>query len=116
MEGSGSFLPFPIKCDVTSTYRWYGLEVPCKFSKPNEINFEDENCCSWIQWHLIELGYSLPIFKDDSGNSPIGDAAHGVSGKYSVELEEAINSYCIRYHTDRSDFIDDIESRVEVGL
>ena len=116
MEGSGSFLPFPIKCDVTSTYRWYGLEVPCKFSKPNEINFEDENCCSWIQWHLVELGYSLPIFKDDSGNSPIGDAAHGVSGKYSVELEEAINSYCIRYHTDRSDFIDDIESRVEVGL
>ena len=116
MEGSGSFLPFPIKCDVTSTYRWYGLEVPCKFSKPNEINFEDENCCSWIQWHLVELGYSLPIFKDDNGNSPIGDAAHGVSGKYSVELEEAINSYCIRYHTDRSNFIDDIESRVEVGL
>lgn len=116
MESSGDFLPFPIKCDVTATYRWYGLELPCKFSKPTSLDLDDENTCSWVQWHLVELGYALPIFKDADGNSPIGDAAHGVSGKRSQELDEAIRTYCNRYHIDQNDFIDDIEQRVEVGI
>ena len=116
MENSGSFLPFPIKCDVTASYRWYGLEIPCKFSKPETLDLLSENDISWVQWHLVESGFELPIFKDEHGNKPIGDAAHGVSGQISLEMKEAISQYCNRYRIQREEFLDDIESRVELGI
>ena len=117
MEKAGAFLPFPIKCDVTATYRWYGLEIPCKFEKPLDVNnLESENDLSWVQWHLIEMGHELPVFKDAQGNKPRGDAAHGVSGKHSDQLDNAIESYCNRYKISKEEFLDDIETRVQVGI
>ena len=116
MENAGSFLPFPIKCDVTTSYRWYGLELPCKFEKPEDLLLESVNDISWIQWHLAEMGFELPIFKDEDGNKPIGDAAHGVSGQASLEMREAIKTYCNRYNLEETQFLDDIEQRVELGL
>lgn len=116
MEGAGSFLPFPIKCDVTTTYRWYGLEIPCSFEKPKDLSLESENDISWVQWHLVEMGFELPNFKDKDGNDPIGDAAHGVSGQISDTMMSAINEYCDRYHISKDSFIDDIKQRVETGI
>lgn len=115
MESAGSFLPFPIKCDVTISYRWYGLEIPCKFHKPDSLNDMSADSLSWVQWHLVDLGYELPAFKNDDGSDPIGDASKGVSGKDSKELHEAISKYCDRYSIVESEFLDDIEARVETG-
>lgn len=115
MEGAGSFLPFPIKCDVTTSYRWYGLEIPCKFEEPKDLSLKSENDISWVQWHLVEMGFELPNFKDKDGNDPIGDAAHGVSGQMSDTMMSAINEYCDRYHISKDSFIDDIKQRVETG-
>ncbi len=115
MESAGSFLPFPIKCDVTATYRWYGLELPCKFKKPDTLDLEDSEVCSWVQWNLVESGYELPVFKDENGNKPIGDAAHGVSGKVSDIMLAAIDDYCNRYNIQKHDFIEDINQRVMYG-
>ena len=115
MESAGSFLPFPIKCDVTASYRWYGLELPCKFTKPENLELDSENDISWVQWHLVEVGFELPIFKDKNGNKPIGDAAHGVSGQISQEMLDSIELYCNRYNINKVDFLDDIEKRVEAG-
>lgn len=116
MEGAGSFLPFPINCDVTTTYRWYGLEIPCKFDIPTDLSLNSENDISWVQWHLVEMGFELPNFKDKNGNDPIGDAAHGVSGQLSDEMTKAIETYCDRYHISKDSFIDDIMQRVETGI
>ena len=116
MESAGSFLPFPIKCDVTASYRWYGLEIPCKFTKPKSLELDSENDISWVQWHLIETGSELPIFKDKDGNKPIGDAAHGVSGIKSKEMLDEIESYCDRYHINKDEFLDHIEQRVKAGF
>ena len=115
MEGAGSFLPFPINCDVEVSYRWYGLEAPCKYKKPKRIDTEDFDEIRWLQYHLVELEYHLPSFKDADGNDPIGDAAHGISGQRSPQMEEAIIQYCDRYNILEEDFIKDIEQRVEVG-
>ena len=113
MESSGNFLPFPIKCDVEVSYRWYGLEAPCKYTKPESLDNIDEEGLKWVQYHLVELGYELPTFKDSEGNAPIGDAAHGISGIDSPEFQQAIITYCNRYNVPLNEFIDDIETRVE---
>ena len=117
MESAGAFLPFPIKCDVTASYRWYGLEVPCKFDKPSKLSSDlNISDIGWIQWHLIEMGYELPVFNDENGNKPIGDAAHGVSGKWSDAMDTAIETYCHRYNISEGMFLDDIEKRVSYGI
>ena len=115
MEKAGDFLPFPINCDVEVSYRWYGLEAPCKYPKTSSINTQDFDEIRWIQYHLVELEYHLPNFKDRDGNDPIGDAAHGISGQRSQEMEDAIQTYCNRYNISLDKFLDDIEQRVEVG-
>ena len=116
MENSGSFLPFPIKCDVTATYRWYGLEIPCKWDKPDTLENLTESEIKWVQWNLVEMGYELPTFKDENGDDPIGDAAHGVSGRISDTFYESISDYCNRYNIEKVDFINNIDQRVQSGL
>lgn len=116
MEGSGSFLPFDISCDVTINYRWYGLEAPCEYPKPSSLSTEDADEIKWIQYMLTELEYHLPIYKDEDGNKPRGDAAHGVNGVRSEELDEAIRSYCKKYNCLLDDFIENIEYRVTNGV
>lgn len=120
MEGAGNFLPFPISCDVETTLRWYGLEYPCPYVKPNSFSFEtletmseDEIC--WIQYHLLESEYLLPKFPDKDGNAPIGNAAKGISGIVSNEMIEAIKDYMKLYSLSEQSFIDHIETLVQKG-
>lgn len=125
MESAGSFLPFPIKCDVTATYRWYGLELPCSFKKPTTMKYAirgddpselSVNDISWVQWHLVELGYELPVYRDSEGNKPRGDAAHGVSGVWSQEYQDAVFDYCNSYDIPIESFLDHIECKAVFGI
>ena len=67
MSDAGSFLPFPINCDVTTTLRWYGLEYPCAYEKPARMDELSEEGIKWLQYQLCELEYILPTFKDENG-------------------------------------------------
>lgn len=113
---AADFLPFPSKCDVTTTLRWYGLEYPCQYTKPVSINTDVKDEIKWIQYHLFECEYELPVFNDENGDKPRGDAALGVNGVLSDQYREAINDYIHRHNLSSSDdFIDDIERRVIYG-
>ena len=118
MSEAGNFLPFKINCDVTTTLRWYGLEYPCKYSKPTTIAdptalTADE--IAWVQYHLFELEYKLPIHKKD-GVKLEGDAALGVDGEWSDELSSYILDYIQKYHISEDSFIDHIENKVVYDL
>lgn len=119
MVEAASFLPFPSKCDVTTTLRWYGLEYPCKYDRPrNDVNLDEltSSEIAWIQYHLVEMEYELPIYKDENGEKPKGDAAIGVNGKISNELKSAIRDYMNRYNiVDFNDFMDHINNKVMKG-
>ena len=115
MRKAAEFLPFSMKCDVTTTLRWYGLEYPCKYPKPASIETEDPEEIKWIQYHLFESEYVLPIYKEADGSKPRGDAAMGVNGIKSEEYTSAIAHYLGRYQVSQSDFLDDIERRVTYG-
>lgn len=115
MIEAADFLPFPIKCDVETTHRWYGLFYQCPYCKPKGIDTEDPEEVKWIQYHLYEMEYILPVFKDSEGNKPRGDAAKGVNGVISPEYSDAINNYISRYGISRDEFIDHIEYRVSYG-
>ena len=112
---AASFLPFPSKCDVTTTLRWYGLEYPCKYPKPTSILTKDPEEVKWIQYHLFEMEYKLPVFKNEDGSKPRGDAALGVNGIISDEYNEGITHYLGRFHVTQEEFLDDIERRVTYG-
>ena len=114
---AGSFLPFTISCDLETTERWYGLGLDSitKHAKPSSFENLSEDNIKWIQCHLCEMEYVLPLFNDKDGNKPRGDAAHGVSGIWSSEMDESIEDYCKRYHVSRDNFFDNIESRVQRG-
>lgn len=118
MSSAGSFFPFTISCDVATSYKWYGLDYPCTYTKPENIsedtdfNSMPESQIAWIQYHLFECEYTLPIYKDANGKSPIGDASYGVNGVWSSEVYNAIHDYCTRYGIQISDFIDNIYQRV----
>lgn len=116
MCGAADFLPFPINCDVETTFRWYGLDYICNHKKPTDVHTEDPDEIMWIQYHLIESEYILPVFNDENGDKPRGDAAKGVNGKRSPEMEDAIKDYIRRYRIDESRFIDFIEKFVSTGL
>lgn len=116
MCSAADFLPFPINCDVETTFRWYGLDYICNHKKPTDVNTEDPDEIMWIQYHLIESEYILPVFNDETGDKPRGDAAKGVNGKRSPEMEDAIKDYIRRYRIDESRFIDFIEKFVSTGL
>ena len=118
MSEAGSFLPFTISCDVETSYKWYGLSFPCPYERPEVL--EGENPFSkltppqikWIQYHLFECEYTLPVYKDKDGKKPLGDAALGVNGIWSQETEDALNDYLHRYRVSLDNFIDNIFHRV----
>jgi DNA polymerase I-like protein with 3'-5' exonuclease and polymerase domains len=116
MSEAGNFLPFTINCDVTTTYRWYGLDCPCLYTKPTSIENLTEDEIKWIQYHLFECEYVLPVFNDSDGKKPIGDAALGVNGIWSEEVKDAISDYLNRYHISKDDFINHIEEKVVYDL
>lgn len=118
MVNAGSFLPFAINCDLEITYRWYGLSVNSiayKHQKPESLDNMSEDNIKWVQAHICEMEYVLPLFNDENGEKPRGDAAHGVNGIWTQELSDSIDDYCVRFNIPKSDFISDIQQRVECG-
>lgn len=120
MSEAGSFLPFPINCDVTTSFRWYGAELPCKYKKPDWFDFSQlkelsEDEIKWIQFHLFDLEYKLPVIKNENGEKPIGDAALGINGIVTPQLEQAILEYEGKYKIDDSQFIDHLYQTCEFG-
>lgn len=116
MSEAGSFLPFTISCDVTTTLRWYGLEYPCKYSRPASIDTVEPDEVAWIQYHLVELEYLMPVFKEADGSKPRGDKAVGVNGRISDEYQAAIFDYMNRYKLRPDQFIDHIDKKVVEGV
>ena len=116
MSEAGSFLPFTISCDVTTTLRWYGLEYPCKYTRPTNIDTVEPDEVAWIQYHLVELEYVLPVFKEPDGSKPRGDKAVGVNGRVSDEYQAAIFDYMNRYKLRPDQFIDHIDKKVVEGV
>lgn len=119
MCDAASFLPFPSKCDVTTTIRWYGLEYPCQYPKPNSFDGDwsklTEDEIKWVQYHLFDLEYTFPVFKNEDGSKPRGDAALGISGKLTDEFVAAYDDYMSNRHITPDRFLDDIEYRVVQG-
>lgn len=122
MSSAGNFLPFPISCDVDITHKWYGLSYPCSYDTPEELSSDTsfgslpENQIKWIQYHLFECEYTLPVYKDKDGKKPIGDAALGVNGVWSQESEDALNDYLSKYRVSSDNFVDNIFHRVNGDL
>lgn len=120
---AASFLPFESKCDVETTLRWYGLEYPCPFSKPegltsfnmDSLNELSDNDISWIQYCLTECEYQLPVYKNPDGSKPNGIAARGVNGVPSDYLAVCIVNYLEKYGITENMFIDHIERIVFNG-
>lgn len=115
---AAEFLPFDSKCDVETSFRWYGLSYPCPYPKPESIDdlsrlSVDE--IKWIQYNLFEHEYTLPIYKDENGEKPKGDAAKGVNGVISEELHEAIRSYVRKYGITKAQFIQHIDTNTVKG-
>lgn len=113
---AGSFLPFPIKCDVEVSLRWYGLSYPCEYQEPEDLQDLTEDEIKWLQYHLLEMEYILPVYNDSSGAKPIGDAAKGINGVYSMEMQDAIIDYKNKYglYSDY-EFIQHIHNHVYYG-
>ena len=118
MSEAGNFLPFTISCDVATTYKWYGLDYPCAYDMPTTIDKDSmtESEIKWVQYHLFECEYQLPIYNDKDGKKPIGDASLGINGMWSQELDDAITDYLNRYHISKDDFINHIEEKVNYNL
>lgn len=117
MVEAADFLPFASKCDVTTTLRWYGLEYPCPYTRPTSLENLTPDEIKWVQYHLCELEYQLPVFKDENGEKPRGDAALGVNGIISEEYDRAIAHYRDRYSiTSDEQFIEHIDNKVCKGV
>lgn len=101
MEQAGSFLPFPISCDIEMTFRWYGLSVDdiLSYDPPTSIDFDSmsESNIKWLQSRLFEQGYDMPVFKNADGSKPIGVAAMGINGVVSTALKDAYSDYKQKY-------------------
>lgn len=113
---AANFLPFESKCDVTITYRWYGMEYPCKYPEPKSLDNLSEDEIKWVQYFLFENGYDLPIFKDENGKKPEGDAGLGVNGIMTDECKSFIDDYCNRYNITHDKFIKHIYLKSHTGL
>lgn len=121
MVEAGNFLPFEIRCDVESTYRWYGISIEdiAEREKPSNLNWEtmSQSNIEWVQCMLCENEYLLPVFKEEDGSKPKGVRAKGVNGKITDELKQSVEDYKNRYnlHTDE-EFIEHIEAKVVRGV
>ena len=116
---AANFLPFPITCDVTTTYRWYGIELESveSFDKPESLDNLTESNIKWIQAMIYENEYLLPVYPNEDGSKPRGDAALGVNGVWSEELQSHIDDYMSRYQIKSdSEFINHIERKVTSGV
>ena len=121
MVQAADFLPFTSKCDVTTSYRWYGLEYPCTHKKPESFKSledichlsDDETC--WLQYMLYEMEYPLPTHKDILGEEFRGDKALGIDGIYSDELVQYVKDYTSKYNVHIEDFVDAIWTQVDQG-
>lgn len=116
MSSAGDFLPFEISCDVEVSYRWYGMEYPCPYSKPESLKDMTEDNIKWVQYHLVECEYELPVLPNEDGSKPIGDAAHGVNGVVTDEMMTFIKSYEKDYGVTDETFLDHIERRVDQDI
>jgi len=96
---AADFLPFPSKCDVTVSYRWYGLEYPCPYPKPNSLDTMVGGMISWVKYHLFESGYDVKV--DEEWND---------------ECQEFVNDYLQRYNTSKDNFIEHIYNKVHLGI
>lgn len=112
---AANFLPFPSKCDVTTTIRWYGEEFPCKYPKPSNFDTTDAEEVKWVQYHLREMEYLLPVFKEADGSKPKGDPAHGINGVITDEYKTCIQDYMNRRNIIQDEFIDYIEDETLYG-
>lgn len=115
MCDAADFLPFSSKCDVTISYRWYGLEYPCPYTRPETLSDMSESEINWVLYHLFEVGYELPVYTGPNGEKPEGDAAHGISGILSDTALTHIRDYCNRYNIIETDFINHIYTKVHTG-
>lgn len=117
MSQAGDFMPFSINCDVETWYRWSGMDVPCPYSEPLYFNLDEmsDDEIKWVQYHILECEYLLPVFKDENGDKPRGDAAKGVNGKVTDELKSAVSDYCHRYSITTDEFISHIKKKVQEG-
>lgn len=114
---AANFLPFPSKCDVTTTLRWYGLSYPCVYPRPKSLNNMTSDEVKWVQYHLCELEYELPVLLEADGSKPRGDAASGVNGVVTPEFESAIANYRLEHHlTTDAEFISHIDRKVMEGV
>lgn len=113
---AASFMPFSIKCDVTISYHWSGIEYPCPHKKPESLSDMEDDEIRWVQYHLYDVGYYLPVYKKADGSKPEGNEALGVNGVMSDELLEFIKDYKNRYNiTSDTEFIQHIEEFVATG-
>lgn len=121
MVKAADFLPFTSKCDVTTSYRWYGLEYPCQHPKPqafrsvDDVKNLDPEELKWLQYMLYEMEYPLPTHKDILGDDFRGDKALGIDGIYSDELVEFVKDYMDKYRVDIAQFVDAIWLQVDQG-
>lgn len=115
MCDAASFLPFPSKCDVTTTLRWYGEEFPCKYPKASSMNTENPEEVKWIQYHLREMEYLLPVFNEPDGSKPKGDPAHGINGIITDEYNQCILNFIESRKITCDDFVDFIEAETLYG-
>lgn len=115
MCDAANFLPFSSKCDVTTTLRWYGLEYPCKYDEPDSLEHLTSDNIKWIQYHLIELEYVLPVLLGEDGEKPIGDAAHGINGVVTEEFKSSIHDYIASRKIAESQFVSTIKQEVLYG-
>ena len=109
---AAEFLPFPSKCDVTTMTHWYGLEYPCPYTKPNSFEHLTPDEIKWIQYYLVQSEYILPVYEDENGDKPRGDAAKGVNGVWSDEVQSFVDDYLAKNRIDKENFFDHIEHKV----
>lgn len=118
MRNAASFLPYPSKCDVTTSMRWYGLEYPCKYTMPCSFSFDSltEDEIKYIQYCLVEMEYLLPVFKGEDGKKPKGDPGFGVNGIITEEFKNAVVDYMHRYSLSYEQFVPHITNNVFYGI